>query len=306
MISILLAKKIFQLFLMIFMGFLAVKVRLLKTEDAAVFSKTVLYVLAPCAVLNCFQIEFTAGVRNGLILAFLAAALFQMIIIAVCAGARKLFRLNKVEYASSIYANSLNLILPIVASILGSEWVIYTTAYFTIQTFLFWSHLINMFSGEGIHLKKVFTNLNVIATLAGLFMMFCGLRLPELAAGAISDMGSMIGPVSMFTVGMLMANISFRELFQTKKIYLVLVIRMIICPLVILVFIRLTGLAALVENGEKILLIPLLAAAAPTANTVSQFAAIYNEKASYASAIGSMTQLSCIITMPLLVWMYAS
>ena len=80
---------------------------------------------------------------------------------------------------------------------------------------------------------------------------------------------------------------------------------MIICPLVILLLIKVTGIAGLIENGEKILLIPLLAASAPTANTVSQFASIYNEKASYASAIGTLTQLSCIVTMPLLVFLYS-
>ena len=108
----------------------------------------------------------------------------------------------------------------------------------------------------------------------------------------------------MFTIGMLMSQVSLKSLFQTRKIYLVLAVRMIICPLVILAVIRITGMAALTENGETILLIPLLAASAPTANTVSQFASIYDEEASYASAIGTLTQLSCIITMPLLVFLY--
>ena len=304
MISLLLIKKIFQLFLIMMMGFLTVKARILKAEDAAVFSKTALYVLGPCAVLNAFQIEFTSEIRSGLLLALLGAALFQLIIMAVCAGAKQLFHMNKVEYASSIYANSLNLIIPIVSSVLGPEWVIYTTAYFTIQTFMFWSHLINMFSGEGIQLKKVFTNVNVIATFIGLIMMICGIHLPELIAGPVSDVGTMIGPVSMFTIGMLMSQVSPKSLFQTRKIYLVLAVRMIICPLVILAVIRITGMAGLAENGETILLIPLLAASAPTANTVSQFASIYDEKASYASAIGTLTQLCCIVTMPLLVFLY--
>ena len=305
MISILLAKKIFQLFLIMLMGFVTVKARLLKVEDAAVFSKLALYVLGPCAIINCFQIDFTQEIQSGLLLALAAAGIFQLIIMLVCFGAKQIFRLNKVEYASSIYANSLNLIIPIVSSVLGPEWVIYTTAYFTIQTFLFWSHLINMFSGEGIQLKKIFTNVNVVATIAGLFMMVSGIQLPALAAGAVSDVGTMIGAVSMFTIGMLMSRITLKELFQSKKIYLVAVIRMIICPLVILLLIKVTGIAGLIENGEKILLIPLLAASAPTANTVSQFASIYNEKASYASAIGTLTQLSCIVTMPLLVFLYS-
>ena len=304
MISILLAKKIFQLFLIMFMGFLAVKTRILKSEDAAIFSKMALYVLGPCAIINCFQIEFTPEIQSGLLLALAAAGLFQLIIILVCAGAKKILRLDKVEHASAIYANSLNLIIPVVASVLGPEWVIYTTAYFTIQTFLFWTHLINLFSGEGLRLIKVITNVNVIAVVVGFCMMIFNIRLPHLIAGTVSDVGTMIGPISMFTIGMLMARVSARDLICSKKIYLVLLVRMIVCPLVILLFLRISGMANLVENGNSILLIPFLAAAAPTANMVSQFASIYDEKASYASAIGTVTQLSCIITMPLLVFLY--
>ena len=304
MLSILLAKKIFQLFLIMFMGFLAVKTKILKSDDAAVFSKTALYVLGPCAIINCFQIEFTPEIQSGLLLAIASAGIFQLIIILVCAAAKKTLRLDKVEHASAIYSNSLNLIIPVVSSVLGPEWVIYTTGYFTIQTFFFWSHLINMFSGEGIRLKKVITNVNVIAVIVGFCMMVLGLRLPQIIGGVVSDVGTMIGPVSMFTIGMLMARVSPRDLIRTKKIYLVLLVRMIVCPLVILAFLRLSGLGGLIENGDSILLIPFLAAAAPTANMVSQFASIYNEKASYASAIGTVTQLSCIITMPLLVFLY--
>ena len=227
-----------------------------------------------------------------------------MLIIAVCTGASRVFRLEKVEFASSIYSNSVNLIIPVVTSVLGPEWVNYTAGYFTVQTFLFWSHLINMFSGEGIQLKKVLTNVNVIAAFAGLIMMIAGFRLPPLIGATVAEVGGMIGPLSMFTIGILMAKISAREMFCTKKIYLVLFLRMLLCPAVILLVIRLTGMAQLVENGQQILLVSLLAASAPTANMVAQFASIYNDKASYASAIGSLTMLSCIITMPLFVFFY--
>lgn len=304
MISILLMKKIFQLFLIMAMGFIAVKARILKTDDAATISKATLYIFCPCVIINCFQVDYTPQLGSGLLLTLGAGLLFQAIIIVVCTGAKKVLNLEKVEYASSIYSNSVNLIIPVVSSVLGPEWVIYTTGYFTVQTFLFWSHLINMFSGEGIQLKKVLSNVNVIATFIGLIMMVTGLKLPPLIGSTVAEAGGMIGPLSMFTIGMLMAKISARELFCTKKIYLVLFIRMLLCPAILLLVIKLTGMASLVENGQQILLVPLLAASAPTANMVSQFASIYNDKASYASAIGSLTMLSCIITMPLFVFLY--
>ena len=49
-ISILLMEQIIQLFLMIFMGYLIVKVGLVKDEDSKVLSKIILYLIIPCAV----------------------------------------------------------------------------------------------------------------------------------------------------------------------------------------------------------------------------------------------------------------
>lgn len=65
MISILLAQQIAQLFLMILMGFLIVKIGLLKDEDSKVLSKIVLYLIIPCVILNAFQVDYTPETVRG-------------------------------------------------------------------------------------------------------------------------------------------------------------------------------------------------------------------------------------------------
>lgn len=54
-ISLLLMEQIIQLFLMIFMGFVIVKARLLKSEDSRVLSVIVLYLIVPCVIINAFR-----------------------------------------------------------------------------------------------------------------------------------------------------------------------------------------------------------------------------------------------------------
>ena len=51
-ISILLMEQIIQLFLMIFMGYLIVKVGLVKDEDSKVLSKIILYLIIPCVIIK--------------------------------------------------------------------------------------------------------------------------------------------------------------------------------------------------------------------------------------------------------------
>lgn len=65
-ISILLMEQIIQLFLMIFMGFLIVKAKLLNSEDSKILSIIVLYLIIPCVIINAFQVDYTPQTVKGL------------------------------------------------------------------------------------------------------------------------------------------------------------------------------------------------------------------------------------------------
>lgn len=58
-ISILLMEQIFELFLMILMGFIIVKAEIVKEEDSKVLSKIILYLIIPCVIINAFQVDYT-------------------------------------------------------------------------------------------------------------------------------------------------------------------------------------------------------------------------------------------------------
>ena len=53
-LSLLLMQQIIKLFIMIFMGYMIVKVGILKSEDSRVFSAMVLYLIVPCVIMNAF------------------------------------------------------------------------------------------------------------------------------------------------------------------------------------------------------------------------------------------------------------
>ena len=86
-----------------------------------------LRIIIPCVIINAFQIEYSAAVRDGLILAFAAAFVVHILFIVITKVLGKIFSFNSVERASIIYTNAGNLIIPIVISVLGQEWVVYCT-----------------------------------------------------------------------------------------------------------------------------------------------------------------------------------
>ena len=77
--SILLFKQIAQLFLMILMGYIIVKTKLLKGEDSKVLSKIILYLIIPAVIINAFQVDYSPNVTKGLITACIASIILQFL-----------------------------------------------------------------------------------------------------------------------------------------------------------------------------------------------------------------------------------
>lgn len=304
MIAKLLIYKILQLFCMLVIGFIITKCKIIGSKDSLALSKISLFLLMPSAILNAFDFERSEGLMTGLLFAFLAAIVVHVILYLLDLLYGKCIGKSPVERASVMYSNAGNLIIPIVSFVLGDEWVVYSTAFLTVQLAFLWSHGVRLFSsGEKFNVKKVLLNVNIIAIAIGLVMMLAGLRLPTFARDITSAFGSMLGPVGMLIAGILAANIKFGQMLAKKRIWLVIAVRMVIYPLIMLGVLKLLSLIP-VANGEKILLISFLAAITPAATSVLQFAQIHNHDAEYATAINIFTTVACVLTMPLFVMLF--
>lgn len=303
--TMLLIDKIVQLFLILFLGFIIVKTKVLKSEDSMVLSKLILFLIMPCMIINAFQVELTEEIMLGLSLAVIVAVVIHFLLILIGKLCQKYFHTDAVETGSIVYSNAGNMVIPLVTSILGEEWVIYSCAFLSVQLVFIWTHGVRLFSSdEKLRLKKIFLNPNMIAIFVGLLLLVLGIKLPATIGATVSSVGAMIGPASMMVAGMLTANMDFKSMFLNKRIYFVLAFRMLICPAIMLLLIKLTGIAALVPNGMQVLLITFIATMTPAASTITQFAQLHHKGAEYASAINILTTLSCLVTMPLFVTLY--
>ena len=227
MISLILAEKIFSLlifslFLIMFMGYAVVHWGLLHAEDSKTLSLISLYLISPCVIISAFQVQYTPDVLHGLLLALAAAVLLHVGIIVVVNLLGHALHLDAVEKASMIYSNAGNLIIPIVTAVLGKEWVIYSSAFLSVQLFLLWSHAKSMLCGEkSFELKKVLTNINMIAILAGAALFLLHIQLPAVIEDSLDMVGSAIGPISMIILGMLMAGMNFKKILGYRRLWLV-------------------------------------------------------------------------------------
>lgn len=302
-LSLLLAKHIASLLLMLLAGVALVRLKVLQPGQEVALNKVILYAVTPCSVINAYQMEFSLRRLGALGIALGGAALFFLVSLLLARLLRRPLRLESVEEAGLVYSNCGNLILPLASALMGREGVFYASSYLLIQTVLIWTHGRSLISGEKGDWKQALLNVNLISVALGLALFLLRIPLPELVLNAVSGMGSMLGPMSMLLLGMMLASASLRQIFAVPRAWLLALLRLVGLPLVALLLLALTGLTR-AEFSRGVLLVPLLQGAAPCAAMVSQFAQLYDKRPDWAGSINVLSTILCVITLPLMAALY--
>ena len=261
--------------------------------------------VSPCAIINAFQIAYTRETIQGLLLAFAAAIAIHVVYLGLIGLLGRLWKFSAIERASVMYSNAGNMIIPVVLSVLGPEWVLYSSAFISVQITLQWTHARGMISHEkGVDLKKLFTNVNIISILVGLALFLLGVRLPTVMTDTLKTVGGLMAPLGMFVMGMLMAGNSLKKSFSNPQIYKIALLRLCLCPLMMLGLIRLTEAYKLLPDAATVLYISFLACTTPPSVTTTQLAVLYHEDAGYSSAINIVSTILCLATIPLMTMLY--
>lgn len=302
--EVLLIIKIIQLFFIGAFGYLLVKCHILQADDSKILSKLSVYLLTPCIIIKASQVEFTAEVQLGMLIAFISAMLIHFIFIL---GGKILEKLHftGIERASIIYTNAGNLVIPLVMALLGDEWVIYASAYMSVQLCFLWTHGAFIISGEKhFNIQKLLANPNIIAIIFSYIMLFFNLKLPNIIATPVGLMGDMLIPLSMIITGMILADAQLSHVFLKVRVYLVAFLRLLVFPAIILCLLRLILPYIDYVQAKDVLIVTFLATATPSASMVVQLTQLYDKDVQYAGAINIMTTLLCVLTMPILLYFF--
>ena len=172
----------------------------------------------------------------------------------------------------------------------------------SVQQILIWTHGAGMYKKENISIKKIVFNPNIIAIMIGVVMIAFSLRLPAFAKEVVSSLGTMVGNAGMLIAGMLAAKLDFGKALKEKRLYIVMFMRLILCPLLIFGVIK--AVAVFVPDMDNVLLISYIACMTPPAATVLQFAQVNETDVDFAVSVNIIATIMCIATMPLLVMLY--
>ena len=304
-----LAEKIAGLSIIILIGFLFVRLHVMRLEDSGPLNQFALLVLTPCAMLNAFQFEFSSEKLAGIGICLLAILIVMLLFGVLTALLRKPLKLSIVDQTNLIYMNAGKFMLPVVAAAMGGEWVIYLSPCILVSNVLMFTHAKAIISGENrFRLSMLTKNVVLIATVLGFAMFLRRLHLPGIIGQTVSTFGSMMGPVYMFTIGMILGSADLKAVFLNRRVWIVTAGRLLVYPAAAILIFRLFGMFRLYPQAKEVLTVVALTAGAPAAVMITQFTQMYRsaEEAQYSSAINIMSTILCLFTMPLIAALYTT
>ena len=291
--------------LMAAVGFTLVKLKLLKQEDSRVISVLLVYVLQPCLIARAFQIDLTPERMHGFICGTLLATatiLLSMLMSRIC---MKPFGLDAIDRSTIIYANVGNLLLPLVSMALGDEMVFYCSSFQIPFNALLWTHCFSIIKGDRtVNVRKLLLNPNLIALFIGIFFLVTRIAVPSVIDAAAKGFNDMVAASSMLLVGMVIAGIDIKTVFTYKKAYLVSFGRLLAVPILSMLILYATGFLTHHPELRAVFMVVILGAGAPSASSIVQIAVLHNKDAAKAGIYNVMTTLLCIVTMPLIIFIY--
>ena len=286
------------MFLIILIGVICYKLKLIDKEANKTFSNILLMLVNPLLIFVSYQRDFSSELLNGLLISFVLALVTHIFGIVV---AHFLLKGNKdqdipIERFSVIYSNCGFIGIPLINGMFGSEGVFYITAYITIFNILIWTHGIIMMIGRQDRrtMTRTLISPTMIAVLLGFIFFIAQIRIPNNLFQSFNYVASMNTPFAMIIAGVTIGQSNIRKLFGKTRIYLVSFIKLLLIPAVLLL------LYSRFQVKEAVLTTAILAAACPTAATGTLFAIRYDKNALYASEIFAVTTIFSLVTIPLI------
>ena len=135
------------------------------------------------------------------------------------------------------YPNCTFLGLPLCLALFGQIAVLYNCAALIAFNVLFFTVQLPLFTGGKINLKAVLT-IPTVSTMVLLVMLVLGIHWPAPAQTVISNIGSMITPMSLIIIGVMISENDLISIFREKAVYLVVLFRNFFIPICVMLLLR--------------------------------------------------------------------
>jgi len=287
--------------LIIAVGFVAKKLKILNEDGDKVLSSLIVNVTTPFLIIFSMSSMPNKEVLEN-ILSIAVMAVCGLLVICFLASRAVFFVKSysseeKTIYRFSvIFGNTAFLGFPICYALFGSTGLLYASIYSGIQDIFMWTLGIKIMTGSR-HDGK-FTRLlnpNIFAIAIGVVLLVTGVQLPAFAQKTLSTVGNATVPLALMVAGSGFPSFKI-ELGKIKRFFLPVFIKLIAVPL--LAVIILSGLPSVDSVAKYVFLLEI---SMPCAASSVVFARNYDRDHKLASELLMFATFASMVTIPLIV-----
>ena len=259
-----------------------------------------LYIVAPCVIIDSFQRPFDSAMLGSLGLALLAVVAVHVVMMVFA----KVFVRNGEEdvrrplVLAAVFSNAGFMGFPLEQAILGDEGVFFGVAYVIVFNVFMWSwgvSIMNGGRGEGKgEAWKMVVNPCTVSIAIGLPLFLFSVRLPEVLSAPVHHLSNMNTPLAMTVVGYSLMGANFGRVAKIGAVYASSLLRLVVSPLLALAI--LYPFAGRIDREMAVAIV--IAASAPVGAMIAMFSVSFRRDVDVGVAIVSATTLASIATMP--------
>jgi len=274
-------------------GFLIKKIHIIGPQGQKNINDLVIYLILPCNILHAFtQSAADEDFSNYLAILFISIGIqiFCVIYGKVMFRKESEDRRKCLQYGT-ICSNAGFLGNPIAEGVYGMEGLILASVYLIPQRIMMWSSGLAVFSGSSDKMKtvkKVVTHPCILACVLGILLMITGLPIPPGLDGAVTAVGNCNTAMSMMVIGMILADINFKD-FWDWTVVKYTIHRLVIIPAVVYI------VCSFLPLSKNVLGLCVLLAAMPAGATTSILAEKYQVDSPFAT---KMVIFSTLVSLP--------
>lgn len=301
-------QKVAVLFLLIVIGFIAGKTKLISESGQKDITQLVLYITMPATIFTAMQLEMNQE-RLNTALAILAIMVFCYTVMFTV-GFLVSKRLPLSDGRKDIFQTALLLSntsfmgYPIIQSLLGEEALFYAVvgAGFIFEA-VSWSLGVYLVSRNSpttatINIRKIILSPGILSIIVGLIFFIGQWSVPEPINSVINTMAPATSPLAMIVIGLMLSRSNIKEAFQNPILYLAAGVKLLVVPIIITLILKGFGV-----SGPQ-LVIPVMMISMPTASYVAMFSSNYGNDGKFASQIVFLSSLLSMITIPLVTLLF--
>ena len=295
-----------QLFLVIALGYLLLKIKVLDVDFNQRLTTLLLSVTTPALIVSSVLSTTIEKDLSEIIFVFIVAIVIFMVLPILGLIIVKIMKVPLHQQGLYIFMTMFSNIgfmgFPVMKSIFGNEAVFLTAIFnmlFNLLVFTVGILFMNYRSAEkiSINLRQLFSP-GVVSSLVALLIYLTGFQMPDIISSTITMIGDITTPIAMMLIGSTLATIPLKEVFNELRVYPYTILKQIIIPIIAYPILNFFIKDALIL-GVSLIMISM-----PVGNIAVLFATEYHKDVALAAKTVFMTTLLSIITIPLIVALF--